>query len=166
MIKQFYASKVKDPEVRRKLIPHYPIMTKRITPSDEYLETYNKPFVKLITQSIDTFTKEGIKTDNTIEYKVDAIIYATGFDLLAPWKLMDQIGADGMNMRDVYGDTPMAFKGCTHPNLPNFFYLLGPGTGLAHNSAIYMIECQVSLFNYLVFFLEILQIIHIIPPQP
>ena len=124
-------------------------MTKRITPSDEYLETYNKPFVKLITTSIDTFTKEGNKTNDKKAYKVDTIIYATGFDVLGSWKLMDQVGADEKNMKGVYGDTPMAFKGCTHPNLPNFFYLLGPGTGLAHNSAIYMIECQVKLFIYL-----------------
>jgi hypothetical protein len=30
------------------------------------------------------------------------------------------------------------------PNFPNFFLLLGPNTILAHNSATFMIECQVS----------------------
>jgi hypothetical protein len=32
----------------------------------------------------------------------------------------------------------------TVPNFPNFFLLLGPNTVLAHNSATFMIECQVS----------------------
>ena len=140
----FYTAKVKDAETREKLTPKFPIMTKRITPSDEYLETYNNPNVKLITESIETFTKEGIQTADGTEHKVESIIYATGFDLLGSLRLVKLLGADGRDMSDVYGDTPMAYKGCTHPNLPNLFYLLGPGTGLAHNSAIYMIECQVS----------------------
>ena len=53
----FYTAKVKDAETREKLTPKFPIMTKRITPSDEYLETYNNPIVKLITESIQTFDK-------------------------------------------------------------------------------------------------------------
>ena len=32
----------------------------------------------------------------------------------------------------------------SHPNHPNFFILHGPGTGLGHNSVIFMIECQVN----------------------
>ena len=55
--------------------------------------------------------------------------------------------------------SPYAYKGITHPNHPNFFVLLGretdneynmlvcvvgPGTGLGHNSIIFMIECQVN----------------------
>ena len=34
--------------------------------------------------------------------------------------------------------------GITHPEFPNLFVLLGPGTGLGHNSIIFMIECQVN----------------------
>ena len=38
---------------------------------------------------------------------------------------------------------PLLIAGITHPSHPNFFILHGPGTGLGHNSVIFMIECQV-----------------------
>ena len=37
------------------------------------------------------------------------------------------------------------YLGICHPNYPNFYWLLGPGTGLGTNSIIFMIECQVLL---------------------
>ena len=116
---------------------------KRITPSDEYIESFTKPCVKLITEKIDIFTKNGIKTVDKKEHKVDVVIYATGFDVLRTANPFHIIGANGTPMKEVFGDTPMAYLGCTHPNMPNYFFLLGPGTGLGHSTIIYMIECQV-----------------------
>jgi hypothetical protein len=37
-----------------------------------------------------------------------------------------------------------AYRGVTVPNFPNLFLLLGPNTGLGHNSVIVMIEAQVN----------------------
>ncbi len=39
---------------------------------------------------------------------------------------------------------PTAYLGITVPNFPNFFLLFGPNTVVAHNSALFMIECQVN----------------------
>ena len=47
-------------------------------------------------------------------------------------------------MRDQFESQPCAYLGITVPNFPNFFYVLGPNTVLAHSSLIYMIECQVA----------------------
>ena len=47
-------------------------------------------------------------------------------------------------MRDQFESQPCAYLGITVPNFPNFFYILGPNTVLAHSSLIYMIECQVA----------------------
>ena len=49
-----------------------------------------------------------------------------------------------MNLRRQFDDFPVAFNGITVPNFPNFFILLGPNTVLAHNSVLFMIECQVD----------------------
>ena len=38
---------VKDPEVRKKLIPTYEIGCKRITPHPNYVKTFNKPNVRV-----------------------------------------------------------------------------------------------------------------------
>ena len=43
---------VKDPELVEKLIPEYDVGCKRITPSYNYLQTFNRDNVKLITDPI------------------------------------------------------------------------------------------------------------------
>jgi cation diffusion facilitator CzcD-associated flavoprotein CzcO len=37
---------------------------------------------------------------------------------------------------------PAAYLGVAVPKFPNLFLLMGPGTGLGHNSIIAMIECH------------------------
>jgi len=49
-----------------------------------------------------------------------------------------------VDISELWGDTPGAYYGITLPQCPNYFMLLGPGTGLGHNSIIYMIECQAN----------------------
>ena len=61
---------------------------------------------------------------------------------------MDQMKRAQINfipfLQKQFDDFPMAYKGITVPNFPNFFLLLGPNTVLAHNSVLFMIECQVD----------------------
>ena len=76
--------------------------------------------------------------------KCDAIVYATGFDLMASCKNMAVRGKNGIHLGDIWGSTPNAYLGMTCPNFPNLFYLLGPNVGLGHNSVVWMIECQVT----------------------
>ena len=47
-------------------------------------------------------------------------------------------------MQDQFKVQPCAYLGITVPNFPNFFFVLGPNTVLAHSSLVYMIECQVN----------------------
>jgi len=132
---------VKDPDVAAKLTPTYEIGCKRITPSDNYLPAFNKPNVELVTDSIELFVKDGIKTKKD-SYEVDTIIYATGFDLLAGCYAYELLNKHGVSSKEEFGDVLQGYLGICHPNYPNFFWLLGPGTGLGTNTVIYMIECQ------------------------
>ena len=143
LVRKYIKATVKDQDLAAKLTPDYDMGCKRITPSDTYLAAYNKEFVHLNTTKIDSFTKEGIRTADGAEHEFDTIIYATGFDLEASAKPFEQHGVGG-SMEEDYGDAPSAYLGISHPNHPNFFLILGPGTGLGHNSIIYMIECQVN----------------------
>jgi len=136
--------KVKDPSVAAKLVPSYPMGCKRITPSDTYLQAFNKEQVCLVTDPIDRFTEDGILTTSGVEHKVDTIIYATGFDILAAAAPYEIQGVQGIDIGQKFGDNPQGYLGITNEYLPNAFFLLGPGTGLGHGSAIYMIECQVE----------------------
>ena len=142
LARKWYTMKIKDPELRDKLMPKYPMGSKRVTPSDEYIAVYNKPYVNLVTEKIETFTKNGIKTMDQKVHTFDTILFATGFNMIENANPFEIIGVDKKPIREVFGDTPMAYMGWTHPNLPNFFFLNGPGTGLGHSSMIYMIECQ------------------------
>ena len=80
---------VKDPETARKLTPSYDMGCKRITPSDDYLQAFNREEVSLVTAGIREITETGIRTADGILHEVDTILYATGFDLeksLQPYK--------------------------------------------------------------------------------
>lgn len=133
---------VKDPEVRKRLIPTYEIGCKRITPHPNYAKTFNKPNVRLVTNRIEEITKGGISTEHGKHHDLDTIIYATGFDIVKSVNSFKMTGAGGMSYADVTGDAPAAMNGVVVPNFPNFFILNGPNTALGHNSVIFMIECQ------------------------
>lgn len=143
MVRHFHHSAVNDKELAEKLLPNYKMGSKRITFSDTYLKTFNKEFVHLVTDKIEEVTARGIRTTES-EHALDAIVYATGFDLLASCKPYAQTGLNGSLLAETFGDTPMAFLGISHDQNPNYFLLLGPGTFLGHNTVLYMIECQVD----------------------
>ena len=47
-------------------------------------------------------------------------------------------------MREYFDDHPCAYLGISIPNFPNFFFVLGPNTILAHSSLVFMAECQTN----------------------
>ena len=53
-------------------------------------------------------------------------------------------GVGGRDLIEVWRDGPQAYKGTTVSGFPNLFLLMGPNTGLGHNSMIYMIESQIA----------------------
>ena len=134
---------VTDLELRAKLTPDYPIGCKRILASDTLFPALTRDHISLITDGIDHITPDGIVTKTGDVRPVDTIIYATGFK---PWDLTDGvsiIGRDGMTMADYLKDGIRAHKTVAMPGFPNHFMLLGPNSGLGHNSVILMIEAQV-----------------------
>jgi len=54
------------------------------------------------------------------------------------------IGKNWKDLEKSWEDLPQAYLGITVPRYPNLFILLGPNTGLGHNSVVWMIECQVN----------------------
>ena len=62
------------------------------------------------------------------------IIYGTGFKTVEAVAELNVAGRDGVKLQDVWRDGVEAYHGITVPGFPNFFLLLGPNTGLGHNS--------------------------------
>ena len=134
-----------DVSLAEKLTPKYEIGCKRVLLINDFLPMFvNKQNSHLITDTIQEFTETGIKTKDQQEITVDLVVLATGFKIEDSICGFEIIGKNGVNLRQQFEDFPVAFNGITVPNFPNFFILLGPNTVLAHNSVLFMIECQVD----------------------
>ncbi|HEX4870015.1 MAG TPA: NAD(P)/FAD-dependent oxidoreductase, partial [Moraxellaceae bacterium] len=55
------------------------------------------------------------------------------------------IGLGGRDLRQDWKNASEAYLGTTVTGFPNMFQLVGPNTGLGHNSIIFMIESQMNL---------------------
>jgi cation diffusion facilitator CzcD-associated flavoprotein CzcO len=138
---------VPDPRLRAKLTPRYRIGCKRLLISDDYYPALQRPNVELVTDAIAAITPGAIVTADGREHEVDTIILGTGFHVtdmpVAEWVR----GRDGRTLAEVWQGSPQAFLGTTIAGFPNLFMLVGPNTGLGHNSIVFMIESQL---NYMI----------------
>jgi len=140
----YLRAKVPDPRLRAQLTPNYTLGCKRILLSSDYLTTITRPGVELVTDRIREVRSGSIVTDDGIEREIDTIIFGTGFKVTdAP--AADHIrGRDGVRMSDLWRGSPQAHLGTIVAGFPNLFLLVGPNTGLGHNSIVFMIESQVN----------------------
>jgi len=133
--------KVKDPVLREKLTPKYPMGCKRQLVSDVWYETMTRPNVEVIDTPIDRIDAEGLVTRDGAHRKVDAIIYGTGFTPTAYLTPMTIRGLGGRDLNDAWKHGAEAYLGISVTGFPNFFMLYGPNTN-AISSIIFMLECQ------------------------
>jgi cation diffusion facilitator CzcD-associated flavoprotein CzcO len=151
--KRYLYSKIKDPELRKVLTPNYPLGCKRILLTDNYYETLLKDNVELVTSGIDKFEEKSIVTKDKKRYQSDVVIFATGFNASEFISPVEVIGKESLALNKVWDEGAYAYLGIGVPGFPNFFMLYGPNTNLAHNSIIFMLECQihyiVSVLNHM-----------------
>jgi cation diffusion facilitator CzcD-associated flavoprotein CzcO len=137
-------SQVEDPALREKLRPRYAMGCKRILPTDEWYPALVQPNVELVTEGIREVRPHSIVTADGSEREVDTIIFGTGFHV-SEIPIADRIrGRDGRSLSEVWDGSPSAYKGSAVAGYPNLFFLVGPNTGLGHNSIVFMIESQVQ----------------------
>jgi len=126
----FIKSQVKDPELRRKLTPRYGMGCKRPSVSNDYLRTFNRDNVELLTEPIERVTASGIRTAEGGEREVDAIILATGFRLASDpenFRRTPVRGRDGFDLATQYEQHRLkAYESISMPGLPNHFMIFGP----------------------------------------
>jgi cation diffusion facilitator CzcD-associated flavoprotein CzcO len=137
------ARRIKDPNLRAALTPNYQLGCKRVLVSDDYYPTFNRPNVELVTEGISEIREHSIVTRNGFERPIDVLIYGTGFRATEPLIGCRVVGKGGIEIHDAWKNRMSAYLGITVTGFPNFFMLLGPNTGLGHNSVVLMIEAQV-----------------------
>ena len=133
---------VTEPVLKAKLTPDYPIGCKRILFSNEFYPALAQANVDVVTSAVTAVTTDGVIDAEGNEHKVDAIIYATGFDAQNFLESIDVTGVDGHKLAAQWKDGAHAYLGMYVPNFPNLFVTYGPNTNLGGGSIIYMLEAQ------------------------
>ncbi|TMC49216.1 MAG: NAD(P)/FAD-dependent oxidoreductase [Chloroflexi bacterium] len=144
MARRHLRRQVPDRTLRKKLTPDYTIGCKRILLSNDYYPALAQPNVEVITDRIQEVREHSIVTADSVEHEIDTIIFGTGFhvtDMPAAKRLR---GRGGVLLADAWRDGMGAYRGTTIAGFPNLFMLVGPNTGLAHTSLVFMIECQIA----------------------
>jgi cation diffusion facilitator CzcD-associated flavoprotein CzcO len=137
---------VPDSALRATLTPVYTIGCKRILLSNDYYPALTKPNVEVITTGVLAVRGSAIVDGSGVERPIDAIVFATGFRPTDPPLATRIRGRGSRTMAEVWQGSPKAHMGTTLAGFPNLFMLLGPNTGLGHNSVVYMIEAQIEHF--------------------
>jgi cation diffusion facilitator CzcD-associated flavoprotein CzcO len=98
-----------------------------------------------VTGGIREVRDDCIVTDDGAARPVDCIILGTGFVVDPRVYMKDFVitGLPGHTLSDDWRDGAEAYYGVHVTGYPNLHQLVGPNTGLGHNSVIFMIEAQV-----------------------
>jgi len=139
---------VSDPRKAELLCPtDHPIGAKRMCVDTDYYATFNRPNVSLLdlrTESIRRFTPAGIQTASH-EYRLDSVIFATGFDAMTGALLAINIeGRNGQHLRTVWADGPQSYLGLQVAGFPNLFTITGPGSPSVLGNVVVSIEQHVE----------------------
>jgi cation diffusion facilitator CzcD-associated flavoprotein CzcO len=138
------AREVSDPALRAKLTPDYRLGCKRVLGSDSWYPALTKDNVEVVTAGIAQVTADGIVDADGVHHAVDTIIFGTGFQVTDVPVSHRIRGRGGELLADRWQGSPRAHLGMSVPGYPNLFMLLGPNTGLGHNSVLLMIEAQIA----------------------
>ncbi len=138
------AKAVPDERLRAKLTPAYRLGCKRVLVSDDYYPTLMRHDVDVEVSPIDRVEADGIVTADGTRHPLDVLIFGTGFEVAASFARFAVVGRAGLTLKEAWRDGAGAFQGISVNGFPNFFLLMGPNTGLGHNSVVTMIEAQVS----------------------
>ncbi|MFJ4651365.1 flavin-containing monooxygenase [Nocardia sp. NPDC088792] len=141
-IRRWMRSQIHDPELREKLTPRYGLGCKRPSMSNDYLKTFNRSDVSLVTDSIERITERGVVTADGTEHEIDVLICATGFKLwdkgaIPPFPVRGRNGKDLEQFWDEH--RYQSYQGVSVPGFPNAFTITGP-YGFVLGSYIWMIE--------------------------
>jgi cation diffusion facilitator CzcD-associated flavoprotein CzcO len=135
---------VPDAELRAKVTPDYTIGCKRILPSNRWYPALGKDNVELVPGGVESVGPRSVVGSDGVSREVDAIVFGTGFHVTDMPLGRALRGRGGTLLDDVWRGSPRAFLGTAIAGFPNLFILLGPNTGLGHNSMVYMIESQIA----------------------
>lgn len=128
---------VNDPRKAELLKAYYRTMCKRPGFSDDYLPVFDQDNVNLIDVSggIDRISENGVIV-NGIEYKLDCLVFCTGFELGTTWSHQagyDIKGRNGALISEKWADGLVTYHGLFSHGFPNIFFMGLTQTGTTIN---------------------------------
>ena len=121
---------VADPRTRDALKPWYNYFCKRPCFHDGYLQSFNRPNVTLVDTDglgVTAMGHRGPIVDG-VEYEVDCLIFATGFEYNSPRTRRagyEVVGRDGITMSDKWADGLRTLHGMMSNGFPNLMFTPG-----------------------------------------
>jgi cyclohexanone monooxygenase len=142
------SSTVRDQKTAEALKAWYGQWCKRPTFNDDYLPTFNRPNVKLVDtkgKGVERVTEHGVVVDG-VEYEVDCLIFATGFEVGTVYTQRAQFemyGRGGVSLSDYWAKGMRTYHGFLSHGFPNCFHMGLTQTGFAANFT-YMLDEQAN----------------------
>ncbi len=144
---------VKDKATAEALKPWYRQFCKRPCFHDEYLETFNRPNVTLVDtkgKGVERITEKGVVFDG-VEYPVDCIIYATGFEVGTDYARRagyDMYGREGLSLTQKWSTGMRTMHGMQTRGFPNLF-IMGPQQGAFTVNYPHLLDEQAKHITYI-----------------
>ena len=136
------ARSVQSTALRRRLTPDYRIGCKRILLSNDWYPTLTRPNVEVVTEAIAELREDAVVAADGVVRPAEVLVFATGFRVIDTIAALPFRGRGGCTLADAWVRGAEAYLGTTVAGFPNLFLMLGPNTGLGHNSAVLMAEAQ------------------------
>ncbi len=137
------AAQISDPALRERVTPKFRAGCKRVLLSNDYYPAIAQPNVEVIDDAAAELRPGQLVLASGRVLELDALIYGTGFqvhDYLGGVRIHGQGGVELGALWQQAGAE--AYLGTAIAGFPNLFMMVGPNSGLGHNSMIVMIEGQ------------------------
>ena len=146
-------SVVQDPVVAEALKPYYNQFCKRPCFHDEYLAAFNRENVTLVDtagRGVERITEKGVVA-NGVEYELDCLIYATGFEVGTDFTRRsgyEVYGKDGITLTEKWRGGASTLHGLHSRGFPNCFIISNTQSGFSANFP-HMINEQAKHLGYI-----------------
>ena len=133
---------VADPALRTRLLPDYSVGCKRILLSNSWYPALSQANVTVAPDVVKIEGQQLIASDGS-RSEVDAIVFATGFEVANPPIANCIIGQSGLPLSALWQGSPSAYLGTMAQDCPNLFLTFGPNL-YTFTSAFVIIEAQLQ----------------------
>jgi cation diffusion facilitator CzcD-associated flavoprotein CzcO len=145
---------VQDPATAEGLKPWYALFCKRPCFHDQFLQAFNEPGVQLVDtdgKGVERITENSLVVAG-VEYEVDCLIYATGFEVGTAFTRRigyDLIGRDGRKLSEYWANDMITLHGMHTHGFPNAF-IVGAKQGAVTANFTHLIEECAKQLQYII----------------